>query len=47
MTLFFDIVAKAFHIEPVRREHKICLERQRMQARRQRRQDADAVCCVY
>jgi hypothetical protein len=46
MTLFFDIVAKAFHIEPLRREQRIRLEHQRTQVRRQQRQDANAACCA-
>lgn len=47
MFLFFDIFAKAFHIEPARREQELCQERQRIAARRQRRQDAEAACRAH
>lgn len=47
MFLFFDIFAKAFHIEPARSEQEINQERQRIQARRQRRQEAEAACRAH
>lgn len=44
MFLFFDIFAKAFNVEPARREQEAKRERQRVKARRQRRHEADAAC---